>query len=59
MPGATCLWCDGLIDSTELAIGMHPDAERQHARYLTDVPAPSVIALNTIAAAQPSMSDSG
>jgi hypothetical protein len=41
-----------LIDPTELAIDMHPDAERQHARYLADVPAPSVIALNTIAAAE-------
>src|SRR3954447_10385976 len=25
IPGGGCLWCNGLIDPTELAIDMHPD----------------------------------
>jgi hypothetical protein len=51
-PGEGCLWCNGLIDATELAIDMHPDGERAAARYVTGVPAPSVIALNALAAAE-------
>lgn len=46
-PGAGCLWCNGLINSTELAIEMLPDHERALARYVDQVPAPSVIALKT------------
>ncbi|MGI5243144.1 ThiF family adenylyltransferase [Dactylosporangium sp. CA-139066] len=46
VPGGGCLWCNELIDPTELAIDMHPDAERAAARYVEGVPAPSVIALN-------------
>ncbi len=46
IPGSGCLWCNELIDPTELAIDMHPDRERAAARYVPGVPAPSVIALN-------------
>ena len=49
LPGNGCLWCNGLIDPTELAIDMHPLQERAAARYVTGVPAPSVIALNGVA----------
>ena len=51
-PGSGCLWCNQLIDPTELAIEMLPDHERDLARYLDEVPAPSVIALNNLAAAE-------
>ncbi|WP_439663829.1 ThiF family adenylyltransferase [Lentzea sp. HUAS TT2] len=52
VPGKTCMWCDGLINSTNLAIDMHPGEERRLARYLDEVPAPSVIALNSVAVAE-------
>lgn len=52
LPGHGCMWCNGLIDPTELAIDMHPDQEREQARYIDEVPAPSVIALNNLAAAE-------
>ncbi|MFJ7168653.1 ThiF family adenylyltransferase [Streptomyces globosus] len=52
LPGDGCLWCNRLIDSTQLAIDMHPKAERDAARYVPGVPAPSVITLNTLAAAE-------
>ncbi|MGV5034070.1 ThiF family adenylyltransferase [Streptomyces sp. NRAIS4] len=48
-PGIGCMWCNGLIDPTELAIEMHPEAEREQARYLPGVPAPSVMPFNTLA----------
>ncbi|MGX1562180.1 ThiF family adenylyltransferase [Streptomyces sp. NPDC055506] len=48
-PGVGCMWCNGLIDPTELAIEMHPEAEREQARYVPGVPAPSVMPLNTLA----------
>ena len=51
-PGEGCMWCNGLIDPTELAIDMHPDHERKAARYVDEAPAPSVIALNNLAAAE-------
>jgi hypothetical protein len=51
-PGEDCMWCNQLIDPTELAIDMHPEHERQPARYVDDVPAPSVITLNGIATAE-------
>lgn len=51
-PGSGCLWCNQLIDATELAIEMLPDHERDLARYVDGVPAPSVIALNNLAAAE-------
>jgi molybdopterin/thiamine biosynthesis adenylyltransferase len=49
-PGSGCMWCNELINPTELAIDMHPGHERTAARYVTGVPAPSVIALNGVAA---------
>jgi hypothetical protein len=52
LPGDGCLWCNRLIDPTQLAIDMHPKAERDAARYVPGVPAPSVITLNTLAAAE-------
>jgi hypothetical protein len=51
-PGEGCMWCNGLIDPTELAIDMHPDHERKAVRYVDEAPAPSVIALNNLAAAE-------
>jgi molybdopterin/thiamine biosynthesis adenylyltransferase len=51
-PGSGCLWCNRLIDPTELAIEMLPDDQRDLARYVDEVPAPSVIALNDLAAAE-------
>jgi molybdopterin/thiamine biosynthesis adenylyltransferase len=51
-PGSGCLWCNQLIDATELAVEMLPEHERDLARYVDDVPAPSVIALNNLAAAE-------
>ncbi len=43
------MWCTGLIDPTELAVEMHSEAEREQARYVPGVPAPSVMPLNTLA----------
>jgi hypothetical protein len=51
-PGCGCLWCNRLIDPTELAVEMLPHHERDLARYVDEVPAPSVIALNNLAAAE-------
>lgn len=52
IPGEGCLWCNGLIDPTELAIDLQPADVRRAARYLDEVPAPSVIALNAVAVAE-------
>jgi len=52
LPGSNCLWCCRLIDPTRLAIDMQPAAERKAADYVPGVPAPSVITLNTLAAAE-------
>ncbi|MFI1419326.1 ThiF family adenylyltransferase [Streptomyces sp. NPDC020731] len=52
LPGDGCLWCNRLIDRTQLAIDMQPEGEREAAHYIPDVPAPSVITLNTLAAAE-------
>ncbi|MFI9580397.1 ThiF family adenylyltransferase [Streptomyces sp. NPDC052236] len=51
-PGVGCLWCNRLIDRTELAIEMHPDSERELARYIPGIPAPSVMPLNTLAVSE-------
>ncbi|MEW2274174.1 ThiF family adenylyltransferase [Streptomyces griseofuscus] len=51
-PGASCLWCSGLIDPTRLAVDLQPATEREVARYVPGVPAPSVITLNSLAAAE-------
>lgn len=52
IPGNGCMWCNKLIDPTELALDMLPNRVREQARYVDDVPAPSVIALNSVAAAE-------
>ncbi|WP_309236681.1 ThiF family adenylyltransferase [Micromonospora sp. S-DT3-3-22] len=52
VPGSGCMWCNGLIDPTELAIDMQPEHVRAAARYVASVPAPSVIALNGLVATE-------
>ncbi|KOV96345.1 MULTISPECIES: ThiF family adenylyltransferase [unclassified Streptomyces] len=52
LPGAGCLWCDGLINPTDLAVDMHASADRAAAHYVPDTPAASVIPLNALAAAE-------
>jgi len=51
IPGQGCLWCNQLINPTDLAVEMSPAAVREAARYVDDVPAASVIALNAVAVA--------
>ena len=50
-PGAGCLWCNGLIDPTQLAIEAKSDSERKEQAYGVQEPNPSVITLNAVAAA--------
>jgi len=50
-PGLGCLWCNQLIDPTDLAIEAKSDDERRAQAYGVAEPNPSVIALNAIAAA--------
>ena len=50
-PGQGCLWCNGLIDPTQLAIEAKTDVERKAQAYGTEQPNPSVITLNAVAAA--------
>lgn len=50
-PGRGCLHCNGLINPTQLAIDLQPEAVREIARYIPEVAAPSVISLNMLAAA--------
>ena len=50
-PGTGCLWCNGLIDSTQLAIEAKSDSERKEQAYGVQEPNPSVITLNAVAAA--------
>jgi hypothetical protein len=50
-PGRGCLWCNQLIDSSELAIEAKTDAERKAQAYGVDEPNPSVISLNAVSAA--------
>lgn len=52
LPGHGCLWCNQLINPTDLAVEMLPDAERRQAQYVPGVPAPSVMALNGLAASE-------
>jgi molybdopterin/thiamine biosynthesis adenylyltransferase len=52
IPGNGCLRCNGLINATELALDMAPTDVRRAARYVDEVPAPSVIALNAVAVAE-------
>ena len=50
-PGTGCLWCNGLIDPTQLAIEAKSDRERKEQGYGVQEPNPSVITLNAVAAA--------
>ena len=49
-PGQGCLWCNQLIDTTQLAIEAKSDKERKAQAYGTEEPNPSVIALNGVSA---------
>ena len=51
-PGKGCLWCNGLIDGTQLALEAKTDAERKAQDYGVREPNPSVITLNAVAAGQ-------
>ena len=50
-PSMGCLWCNGLIDPTQLAIEAKSDMERKEQAYGVQEPNPSVITLNAVAAA--------
>ena len=50
-PGKGCLWCNGLIDTAQLAIEAKTDEERKDQAYGVEEPNPSVITLNAVAAA--------
>ncbi|WP_370948827.1 hypothetical protein AB5J62_15080 [Amycolatopsis sp. cg5] len=52
IPGNGCLKCSGLIDATGLALDMLPENVQEQARYIGEVPTPSVIALNSVAAGE-------
>ncbi|MEQ1522055.1 MAG: ThiF family adenylyltransferase [Aestuariivirga sp.] len=49
-PGYGCLWCNQLIDPTQLAIEAKTDEERKAQAYGTQQPNPSVITMNAVAA---------
>ena len=50
-PGYGCLWCNQLIDTTKLAKEAKTDEERKTQAYGVEEANPSVISLNSIAAA--------
>ncbi|MBD0324313.1 MAG: hypothetical protein ICV72_13150 [Aldersonia sp.] len=50
VPGRGCMWCNGLIDPATLAMDLY--GEHEPTRYVEEVVAPSVIALNSLAAAE-------
>ena len=50
-PRHGCLWCNGLIDPTQLAIEAKTDQERKDQAYGINEPNPSVITLNAVGAA--------
>jgi hypothetical protein len=50
-PGAGCLWCNQLIDASELAKEAKTDDERKAQAYGVEEPNPSVVSLNAISAA--------
>lgn len=54
VPGSGCLWCNGLIDSAKLQEEATDHDQRQQQRYVEDddIPDPSVITLNAVAAAE-------
>lgn len=51
IPGAGCLWCNGLINPAKLQEEATDPAQRRRQRYIdeAEVPAPSVITMNAIA----------
>lgn len=51
VPGRSCLWCAGLIDRTQLAEEGASPEQRAAQRYIEEIPAPSVVTLNAVAAA--------
>lgn len=51
-PGKGCLWCNGLIDGSQLAIEAKTDEDRKAQDYGVREPNPSVITLNAVAAGQ-------
>ena len=51
VPGQTCLRCSNLIDDTRLAEEAASPQQRTAQRYIPEVPAPSVVTLNAVAAA--------
>ena len=51
VPGQSCMWCSGLIDQTRLAEEGASPQQQLAQRYIEEVPAPSVITLNAVAAA--------
>ncbi|QGN54076.1 ThiF family adenylyltransferase [Novosphingobium sp. Gsoil 351] len=50
-PGEGCLWCNGFIDTGQLAVEAKTDQERKDQAYGTNEANPSVITLNAVAAA--------
>lgn len=50
-PGQGCLWCNQLIDPSELAVEAKSDADRKDQAYGTQEMNPSVVSLNAISAA--------
>ena len=53
LPSQGCLWCNGLINPTGLQNEALSEQERRVQRYVDeqDIPAPSIISLNALAAA--------
>ncbi len=51
VPGESCLWCSGLIDRTRLAEEAASPQQRAAQTYIDEIPNPSVITLNAVAAA--------
>jgi len=49
-PGQGCLWCNQLIDQTQLSKEAKTDDERKSQAYGVEEPNPSVISLNAISA---------
>ena len=50
-PGQGCLWCNELIDPSQLAKEAKTDEERKAQAYGVEEPNPSVISLNAVSAA--------
>ena len=51
VPGQSCLWCNELVNPARLAEEAASRQQRAAQRYVDEVPAPSVITLNAVAAA--------